>query len=97
MCAPMTPDVLELTDIMVRREHQSTGIGSALVGRMESWLDEHYRAVVVLNSDLYPAGSSGKRDATAFYTRLGYAVVATTGTTRVLWKQVAPPGAGACA
>ena len=51
-----------------------------------STLTIQYRAIVVANSDLYPSGSSGKRDAGGFYLRHGFHVIARTTATRLLWK-----------
>lgn len=83
-CARFGPDVLELRDMVVRRDVRGQGVGALLLAEMErSALEGPWRGVVLVNS----MGYAGKeRLATAFYERAGYEQVLDTGLSVVYAK-----------
>jgi ribosomal protein S18 acetylase RimI-like enzyme len=82
------PDVVEIDNLLVDPQWQRRGWGSALLRTLVEGCLGRYRALVSTNSDLHDPGRSGKRDATSFYRRHGFDVVATTPQTRVLWRSL---------
>jgi N-acetylglutamate synthase-like GNAT family acetyltransferase len=85
-CGYMAPDLVELMNITVHAGLRSSGVGTAMLQMVESLLAPETRAVMLTNSTLY---SDGKRPATEFYLRNGYALVASTGSTNMFWKELA--------
>jgi GNAT superfamily N-acetyltransferase len=86
--SPARPDVVEIDNLLVDPQWQRRGWGSALLRTLVEGCLGRYRALVSTNSDLHDPGRSGKRDATSFYRRHGFDVVATTPQTRVLWRSL---------
>ncbi|MBG0738650.1 GNAT family N-acetyltransferase [Paeniglutamicibacter antarcticus] len=84
-CGYMAPDLVELMNITVHAGCRSTGVGTAMLKLVEGLLVPEAKAVMLTNSTLY---SDGKRPATNFYLRNGYALVASTGSTNMFWKDL---------
>lgn len=81
----MSKDLLVLSNILVAADCRSRGIGAALASRLlAEGAADGYAVALVANSTLYER--SGKRSADAFYRRLGFDVLLTTGPT-VLYRR----------
>lgn len=82
------PDVLELLNIAVLEAYRDTGIGSMMLGELEEQASQEYRAIILVNSVLYPSRKP-KKLASEFYLKNGYNLVHTTGNTNVFIKSLA--------
>lgn len=80
------PDIVEIDNLLIHPDWQRQGWGSALITRLLEDCSARYRAAVSTNSDLHEPGQSGKRDARGFYQRHGFSMVASTPSTRILWR-----------
>jgi GNAT superfamily N-acetyltransferase len=84
-CIPFAPDVAELGNLFVDSAWRGQGVGAELVTLIEKQAASKFHSILVVNSMLYK-GVPGKRPAAAFYTRLGYQRVWSTGPTDVFAK-----------
>jgi GNAT superfamily N-acetyltransferase len=83
------PDIVELANIFVAEKVRSRGVGAALLRDIEDRARGSFRAVILVNSMLYP-GRPDKRPAGEFYLRSGYQLVWSTGPTLVFLKALDP-------
>lgn len=80
-------DILELYNLLVKREWRGAGVGSRLVTRIESRAKElGYRAVILTNSQLYTGHE--KRSAVPFYEKIGYSIIQQTAQSTVMFKHL---------
>jgi len=86
-CGFMSPDVLELANIALHNDYRNSGIGSQMLQRLEAEASQNYKAVMLTNSTLY-GNEAGKREATNFYLKNGYRLVACTDSTNLFWKDL---------
>ena len=85
----LTPDVLGDGLALVHPAHQRRGLGRQIVEQFELLAPERFRMSVVLNTDLL-ASAAEKPDATDFWRSCGYALVASTGPSRMLVRMLQP-------
>jgi ribosomal protein S18 acetylase RimI-like enzyme len=83
-CGFMAPDLIEIANIALHPDYRSSGLGSRLLDFLEKEASKTYSAIMLTNSDLY----SGKRNASNFYLRNGYRLLAGTGETNLFWKDL---------
>lgn len=84
------PELLGDGSILVLEELQGRGLGAALVEFFEKSVPDIWKLSLVINSDLY-ATRRKKPDATSFWLRCGYRLVANSGATRVFVKELGSP------
>jgi ribosomal protein S18 acetylase RimI-like enzyme len=82
------PDILELLNIAVLESYRGFGIGSMMLNEVEKQASQQYRAVILVNSVLYPS-KKPKKPASNFYIKNGYNIVHATGSTNVFIKSLA--------
>lgn len=83
-CGFMSPDLIELANIALHPQERNAGIGTKLLQFIEDEASKNYDAILLTNSELY----EGKRNASNFYTRNRYRLVAGTGQTNLFWKDL---------
>lgn len=83
-CGFMSPDLIELANISLHPEARNSGVGTKLLQFLEEEAAQSYDAILLTNSDLY----EGKRNASNFYIRNRYRLVAGTGKTKLFWKDL---------
>jgi GNAT superfamily N-acetyltransferase len=81
------PDILELANILVGSNWRNRDIGSQLLEMIEKLAQEHFLAIILVNSMLYPTVGK-KRPATEFYIRAGYEGVMHTSKSVVFGKSL---------
>lgn len=86
-CGFMSPDVLELANIALHAHYRNSGVGSQMLSRLEAEVSKNYNALMLTNSTLY-GNVAGKREATNFYLKNGYKLVACTENTNLFWKDL---------
>jgi GNAT superfamily N-acetyltransferase len=84
----MTPDVLEIANLVVVESRRNQGIGTELVQRFERAVRGTCRAIIVANSDLWPIARGRKRSSIPLYERLGYRTLYSTSSTTLLIKEL---------
>ncbi|WP_179953131.1 GNAT family N-acetyltransferase [Desulfobotulus mexicanus] len=82
------PDILELLNIAVLEAQRDSGVGSMMLSELERQSSQKYRAIILVNSVLYPSKKT-KKLASNFYLKNGYNLVHTTGSTNVFIKDLA--------
>jgi N-acetylglutamate synthase-like GNAT family acetyltransferase len=82
----VAPDILELLNIVVKRNWRNQGIGGELLTRIEA-MASPYKVIVLYNSGLYE-NVDEKRDPTDFYQRHGYVAFSLTDNTKFFWKKL---------
>ena len=81
------PDNIGLANIVDSTEQRDVRLGAVLLARFEEGArTAGFRGVILVNSDLYPAGRTLTRSASRFYLRNGYELLRDTGSTRVFFK-----------
>lgn len=83
-CGFMSPDLIELANIALHPDARNAGFGSKILHFLEEEASKNYDAILLTNSDLY----EGKRNASNFYTRNRYRLVAGTDKTNLFWKDL---------
>lgn len=83
-CGFMSPDLIELANIALHSEERNAGVGTKLLQFIEEESSQHYDAILLTNSDLY----EGKHNASNFYEKNRYRLVAGTGNTNLFWKDL---------
>jgi len=83
----MVPDVLGDGLILVHPAWRGQGVGRRLVADFERAAPTRFRLSVVLNTDLLDSRTP-KADATNFWLSCGYDLVASTGPSRLLVRQL---------
>ena len=81
------PDILELLNIAVQEVHRYSGVGSMMLSELENQSSQKYSAIILVNSFLYPFKETRKL-ASEFYSKNGYNLVHTTGSTNVFIKNL---------
>lgn len=83
-----SPDIVELSNMVVARRHRRSGIGSAVVAMLEPRLvAAGYRAAIFVNCRLHPGTSDARVVAArAFWLRMGYEICFATGGSAVFVK-----------
>lgn len=82
----LAPDILELMNIYISKQHQNKCYGRILLEKIELEAKKEYNAIVAINSLLYT--DEDKRLATNFYLRNGYELVFNTQNTNIFAKAI---------
>jgi GNAT superfamily N-acetyltransferase len=81
------PDILELDNLLVARGWRDRQVGARILCTWERHVAGRFKAVILVNSMLYPSATT-KRPAVAFYLRHGYTAVLRTEASCVLTKSL---------
>jgi GNAT superfamily N-acetyltransferase len=85
------PDILELANILIDSDYRNQGSGERLIRYVEENAAPKFRAIILVNSVLYPS-IGVKRLATTFYKRLGYEIIAATKDTNIFYREIGHSG-----
>ena len=85
----LSPDIIEMANLLVGAGYGNQGLGTELIRRFEAESRNDYRSVIAANSELWPVVGGEKRSVVALYRRLGYRELYSTPDTKVLVKELA--------
>lgn len=87
-CRRFSPDMVELSNMVVARSHRRQGLGRAIVAMLEPRLSEAgYRAAIFVNCRLHPGTTDDRvAAARAFWLGMGYDICFATGGSAVFVK-----------
>ena len=81
-----SPDIYEITNMVVSPGFRDRGIGGRLLATLEALLPEAASALLLVNSQLWPSASGQKRSAERFYARHGFSPAFRTPASIVMTK-----------
>jgi GNAT superfamily N-acetyltransferase len=85
----LSPDILEMGNLLVAEPHRNAGLGTRLMEAFEDAARGHYRAIIAANSALWSIAGGEKRSAASLYERHGYRPIYSTPDTVVMIKELA--------
>jgi GNAT superfamily N-acetyltransferase len=85
-CFRFAPDILELANIYIDSSRRQSGVGSLMLDFLISKLPDGVKAIIAVNSDLYPVNGE-KRKPDSFYIRKNFQVLVCTPDSTVYWWQ----------
>jgi len=84
----MSPDIIELANLLVATPYRNHGLGAELVREFELAARSEYRTVILCNSELWSTLDDGKKSAVPLYERLGYRRLYETESSTVMVKEL---------
>jgi GNAT superfamily N-acetyltransferase len=87
-CNIFAPDILEIDNVFVHEDYRCSGIGTAMLKKLENESENKYKSLILANSTLYEHAVIGKRPASNFYINNGYKMIINTGNTQVFTKRI---------
>ena len=86
-CLRFAPDILEIANIYVSKNHRNDGIGELLISELEARTDESVSAFIAVNS-LRNQSLEKKIKPTNFYNRNGFRILYENSETTVYLKEL---------